>query len=177
MTLQHGPQAGPSPVWGEGRVGGALQEDPAEYVGDSGPSPLWGEGRVRGALGKNPAGYAREVRRGQTDAERKWWVRLRDRQLGAKFRRQHPIGPHIVDFCCPERRLVIELDGGHHARQREHDARRTEFLAANGYRLLRFWNVDVFANLDGILDRIGSALRDPHPRPLPRRERGKGQHE
>ena len=122
---------------------------------------------MRGALAENPADYARELRRGQTDAERKLWARLRDRQMGVKFRRQHPIGPYIVDFCCPERRLVVELDGGHHARQREHDARRTEFLAANGYHLLRFWNVDVFANLDGILERIGSAFARPSPPPSP----------
>jgi very-short-patch-repair endonuclease len=147
-----------------------LQHDPP-----AGPSPLWGEGRVRGALREESTGYARELRRDQTDAERKLWARLRDRQIGVKFRRQHPIGPYIVEFCPPERQLVIELDGGHHAEQREYDARRTEFLAANGYRLLRFWNVGVFVNLDGILERIGSALRDPHPRPLPKREREKGQ--
>ena len=132
---------------------------------------------MRGALGEDPADYARELRRGKTDAERTLWARLWDRQMGVKFRRQHPIGPYIVDVCCPERRLVVELDGGQHARQREHDARRTAFLAANGYHVYRFWNVDVFANLDGILERIGSSLRDPHPRPLPRRERGKGRHE
>jgi very-short-patch-repair endonuclease len=55
---------------------------------------------------------ARQLRRDQTDAEQRLWAHLRDRQLyGAKFRRQHPIGPFVADFCCPQRKLVVELDG------------------------------------------------------------------
>jgi very-short-patch-repair endonuclease len=82
---------------------------------------------------------SRRLRHDQTDAERKLWGRLRDRQLfGAKFRRQHPIGPFIVDFCCPERLLVVELDGGQHATQEDADRRRSDFLAGLGYRVLRF---------------------------------------
>lgn len=84
--------------------------------------------------------YARQLRRSQTDAERKLWTRLRARQVnGLKFRRQHPIGRYIVDFCCPEHQLVVELDGGHHARQARADEHRTKFLVQLGYRVLRFW--------------------------------------
>ena len=127
---------------------------------------------MRGQLRERPRKYARLLRRDQTDAERKLWARLRDRQLqGAKFRRQHPLAPYIVDFCCPETKLVIELDGGQHATRHEIDATRTAFLHTKGYRVLRFWNNDVLANMEGVLHRITEALKDPHPDPLPGRER------
>jgi very-short-patch-repair endonuclease len=72
---------------------------------------------------QSPRDFSRSLRRSQTDAERHLWSRLRDRQLvGVKFRRQHPIGPFVVDFCCVERCLIIELDGGQHANQRDADA-------------------------------------------------------
>ena len=82
---------------------------------------------------------ARQLRCQQTDVEAKLWMRLRDRQLsGAKFRRQHPIGPYVVDFCCPDCGLVVELDGGQHADQTARDTVRTRFLEAEGYRVIRF---------------------------------------
>lgn len=116
---------------------------------------------------------SRRLRREQTDVERKLWSRLRSRNLGgAKFRRQHPIGPYIADFCYPERGLVIELDGGHHAQQAESDRHRQAFLETNGYRVLRFWNNEMMGNLDGVLERIAEATSNPHPSPLPERERG-----
>ena len=80
-------------------------------------------------------GRARKPRESQTDVEGKLWSRLRDRQVhGVKFRRQHPIGPFIVDFCCFEKGLVVELDGGHHAERNAADKRRTGFLERRGYR-------------------------------------------
>jgi very-short-patch-repair endonuclease len=88
-----------------------------------------------------------------TDAERTLWKALRDRQLdGHKFRRQHPIGPYILDFFCEERRLAIEVDGGQHTAER--DAPRTAWLAGHGIRILRFWNNDVLNNLPGVLETI-----------------------
>jgi very-short-patch-repair endonuclease len=127
------------------------------------PSPLWGEGRVRGA---------RSLRTRQTDTEQRLWTRLRDRRLlGFKFRRQHPIGRYIADFCCAEAKLVIELDGGQHANDRVRDAERTAMLKRDGYRVIRFWDNDVFQNLEGVLERIVEALGAPHPNPLPRGER------
>src|SRR5206468_3735306 len=108
--------------------------------------------------------YARSLRRSQTDAEQKMWSLLRDRRLaGFKFRRQRPIGPCIVDFCCVEPRLVIELDGGHHASSRSADAARNRILEGQGYRVLRFWNNEVLGNTSGVLQRIVEALAAPHP--------------
>ena len=102
---------------------------------------------------------ARQLRRHQTDVEGKLWSRLRARQLsGAKFRRQYPIGAFIVDFCCYERRLVIELDGGHHAERMDADQSRTDFFVSQGYRVLRFWNNEVIENIDGVLEQIAHTL-------------------
>src|SRR5262245_8405518 len=97
---------------------------------------------------------ARRLRRERTDAEQKLWARLRDRQLcSAKFRRQHPIGPFIADFCCVERGLVVELDGGQHAEQIEADQRRTGFIERQGYRVLRFWDNAVLNDTNAVLER------------------------
>jgi very-short-patch-repair endonuclease len=151
----------------------ALDRTPAEMALDRIPSPLWGEGRVRGDVHETPRKYERSLRRKQKDAERRLWARLRDRRFdGTKFRRQHPIGSYIVDFCCPQVGLVIELDGGQHATRPGADATRTAFLHSEGYRVLRFWNSDVLGNMDGVLQRIAEVFRDPHPDPLPGRERG-----
>jgi very-short-patch-repair endonuclease len=85
---------------------------------------------------------ARQLRRNQTDAEQTLWARLRDRQLhGAKFRRQHPIGPFVADFCCPQEMVVVELDGGQHAEEIAADQKRSRFLEGQGYRVLRFWTM------------------------------------
>ena len=101
---------------------------------------------------------ARALRRNATDAERTMWRLLRDRRLGgAKFRRQVPIGPFVVDFASIEHRLVVELDGGQHAQSRS-DMRRDGFLAAGEWRVLRFWNNDVMGNHDGVLQRISEAV-------------------
>ena len=135
-------------------------------------APEGGEGRGEGELGRQ-IGRRRRLRRDQTDAERKLWSRLRARQVnGAKFRRQHPIGRYIADFCCPERRLVVELDGGQHVCQAEADRRRTTYLLQQGYQVLRFWDNDVLSNTNVVMQQIAEALTDPHPGPLPTRERG-----
>jgi len=68
-----------------------------------------------------------------------------------------------VDFCCVERRLIIELDGEQHAETSGYDARRTEALAGRGFRVLRFWNNEVLENLDGVLERIWEELQAPPP--------------
>ena len=116
---------------------------------------------------------ARRLRGEQTEAEGRLWARLRARQVsGAKFRRQHPIGRFIVDFCCLEYGLVVELDGGRHATQVEADQKRSAFLARRGYRVLRFWDHEVMENIDGVLEEIAAAVGHPHPCPLPGRERG-----
>jgi len=101
--------------------------------------------------------FARQLRRQQTDAERRIWARLRRRQvLGLKFRRQHPIGPYYADFVCVEIGLIVELDGGQHADQRHlaHDLVRTDFLVGLGYEVARFWDNDVLRDTDVILAAI-----------------------
>ncbi len=106
--------------------------------------------------------HARRLRGNLTRAERLLWSRLRRNQLdGFYFRRQVPIGSFIVDFLCEERGLIIELDGGQHAKQAGHDARRTSFLEDRGDRVIRFWNGEVLENPDGVLETILSALLAP----------------
>jgi len=105
----------------------------------------------------SPAIYARarELRKAQTPIERRLWWRLRKRQLdGLHFRRQHPIGPFIVDFYCDKHRLIIELDGPSHDEQVEYDEERTAWLEACGYRVIRFANKQVRNNLEGVLEAI-----------------------
>jgi len=91
------------------------------------------------------------------------WQNLRAKRLnGAKFRRQHPIGNHIVDFCCLHYRLVVEIDGAQHADPEEElrDAARTTRLERHGFKVIRFWNEDVLRSLDGVLASIADALRE-----------------
>ncbi len=117
---------------------------------------------------------ARQLRHNQTEAEHRLWARLRARQLcSAKFRRQHPIGHFIADFCCMERGLVVELDGGQHAVQAEADQRRPSFMASRGFRVLRFWDNEVMEDIDAVLGQIADALMDLHPNPFPNRAREK----
>jgi very-short-patch-repair endonuclease len=118
---------------------------------------------------------ARYLRCNQTDVERLLWSRLRARQLhGEKFRRQYPVSGYIVDFCCPEKQLIVELDGGQHAQKQRVDKKRTAVLKRQGYRVLRFWNNEVIDNPDGVLARMAEYIDYPHTRPLPGREREKG---
>src|SRR6202022_282622 len=97
---------------------------------------------------------ARRLRRAATEAEKEMWLALRELPSEHRFRRQHPIGSHVVDFACPGRKLAIELDGGQHARQAQEDAARTLEIARRGYRVVRFWNNDVLHNLAGVLEVI-----------------------
>ena len=116
---------------------------------------------------------ARSLRKRQTESEQRLWHRLRNRQLaGFKFRRQHVIGPYIVDFVCLKGRLVVELDGGQHGigMQRAYDQRRSASLARQGFRVIRFWNNDVLNDTEAVLTMVRRALRSPHPGPLPRGE-------
>ena len=113
---------------------------------------------------------ARLLRRNSTVAERRLWRHLRSRTLsGLKFVRQEPIGPYIVDFVCRERRLIVEVDGSQHATDMR-DAIRDQWLVDHRYRVLRFWNIEVMENIEGVWETIlsaASAERPPHPNPLP----------
>jgi very-short-patch-repair endonuclease len=98
---------------------------------------------------------AKELRREPTPAERKLWAYLRyDRLGGLRFRRQQPVGPFIVDFCCATRQLVIEIDGDSHAEQVEYDESRTAYLEEHGYTVIRFTNEDVQRRLDDVVAEI-----------------------
>ena len=101
---------------------------------------------------------ARRLRRDATEVEKQLWRALREIPSEHRFRRQHPIGRHVVDFACPGLKLAIELDGGQHAVQEETDAARTSDIARHGYRVIRFWNNDVVDNLPGVLELIRQEL-------------------
>jgi very-short-patch-repair endonuclease len=110
----------------------------------------------RTALEKSGTKLAQSLRKRQTDAERKLWSKLRNRQLdGWKFKRQFPCGPYILDFYCFDANLVIELDGSQHAETRaEYDRTRTQILECAGLQVIRIWNVDVLTNITGVVDGI-----------------------
>nr|WP_312986344.1 endonuclease domain-containing protein [Comamonas koreensis] len=104
---------------------------------------------------------ARALRQASTTAEQLLWRHLRNRQLaGAKFRRQHPLGPYILDFVCLEQGLVIELDGGQHAdlQAQAYDQQRSAWLQQQGLRVLRFWNHEVVQQTNEVLARVLQAL-------------------
>ncbi|HXV82037.1 MAG TPA: DUF559 domain-containing protein [Candidatus Binatia bacterium] len=121
---------------------------------------------------------ARELRKNPTDAERVLWSQLRFWQIaGCKFRRQQPLGRYIVDFVCLEKRLVIEVDGGQHAKQATLDAERDKWLRDEGFVVLRFWNNDVLKNIDAVKEQVYKTLEStPYLNPSPqggRRKRGR----
>lgn len=101
---------------------------------------------------------AQQLRWNLTLAEQKLWQALKGRQLGIKFRCQHPIGRFIVDFYCPQCKLIIEVDGEIHTQQLGYDANRTEQLEAYGYQVLRFQNQEVMSNLEEVLRQIRQVL-------------------
>jgi very-short-patch-repair endonuclease len=101
---------------------------------------------------------ARALRRDMTDAERKLWTYLRQRQIsGCKFRRQVPVGPYVADFACIEKRLVVEVDGGQNCDSRT-DPSRDRCLRSQGFRVLRFWDHHVLRNIDGVIWVISRVL-------------------
>ena len=115
--------------------------------------------------------FARTLRVNATDAERVLWRSLRSEQLGARFRRQHSLGPYVLDFACVAQQLAVEVDGGQHNGSAS-DTVRDGWLAAQGWRVLRFWNNDVMNNIDGVLMMICEALalsptQLPPPQPSP----------
>ncbi|VXC06826.1 conserved hypothetical protein [Luteimonas sp. 9C] len=103
---------------------------------------------------------ARRLRHAMTPAEIALWRHLRGRQrCGARFRRQHPIGPFIADFACLAPTLVIEVDGGQHSGSRS-DVSRDAYLRQKGFHVLRFWNHDVLRNVDGVCRVIDAWLEN-----------------
>lgn len=143
------------------------------------PSPLAGEGKLsrsgsrereRQALLRE---RAKQMRASQTPAEHRLWQILRAKRLaGFKFKRQLPIDDYIVHFVCLRHRLIIEADGGQHY-ENGRDERRDNYLEAQGFRVLRIWNADIFENEEGVCEAVLTALTAPSPQPLSREgERG-----
>jgi len=100
---------------------------------------------------------AKKLRANTTPHERKLWRALKEIPVqGTHFRRQAPIGPYVVDFFCPAKRLVVEVDGGHHADDdtARRDRERQLWLEKEGYRIVRFWNSDIAGDLTAVLERI-----------------------
>jgi len=101
-----------------------------------------------------------------TDSERKLWQHLRGGLLdGLKFRRQHPIPPYIADFCCIEKKLIVELDGSQH--NPAIDAVRRRVLQAQGWRIIRFWDNDVLLATEAVVEAILNTAVQPYPHPNP----------
>ncbi len=108
--------------------------------------------------------FRRTLRRLSTEAEQRLWSILRRGALGERFRRQHPVGPYVLDFFCPAQRLAIELDGGQHwcGDRPDLDHLRTAFLSSRGIRTLRFSNAELFEDTEAVVRVIFEAIgRDP----------------
>lgn len=126
------------------------------------------------APGKRCRARARSLRRQLAEPERKLWWHLRHRLpvAGSHFRRQVPLGPYVVDFCCLGTHLIIEVDGEQHGfpENAAHDALRTADLERQGFRVLRFSNREVMTSIDVVLDTIHAALGTAPPTPAPPHE-------
>jgi len=117
---------------------------------------------------------ARRLPRELTPAERVLWKNLRNRLFaGFKFRRQHPIGPFIADMACRACKLILEVDGETHLGQEARDEDRTKYLHQRGWLVLRFWNTEVYDELESVLEAIYRVCVErqakkspPHPQPL-----------
>jgi very-short-patch-repair endonuclease len=118
---------------------------------------------------------ARKLRNRMTKAETVLWTGLKDRLRGGwKFRRQHPVGPYVADFACVEAKLIVEVDGATHSEDREisRDRRRTNYLQAQGFEVLRVTNIGIYEDLDGVVRTIDAALAPLGPSGHSPRERG-----
>jgi adenine-specific DNA-methyltransferase len=113
-----------------------------------------------------------------TDAEALLWMLLRNRRIaGAKFRRQHPVGRYILDFYCGEKKLGVELDGGQHGEAVEYDQLRDGWLQAQGIRMLRFWNNQMLAETEAVMEVIFQTVVETNSNkevPLPQAGEGLG---
>jgi BirA family biotin operon repressor/biotin-[acetyl-CoA-carboxylase] ligase len=118
-----------------------------------------------GVAAREKVAFAREQRREPTEGERRLWRRLRDHQLGVKFRRQHPLGDFVLDFYCAEMGLVVEVDGSAHTAQSEYDEWRDAALAGYGLHVMRFHEQQVLSRVDQVLEEICRRLACLTPQP------------
>jgi crossover junction endodeoxyribonuclease RuvC len=165
VAICHAHHASTERAWSSGRSAAARRADTLSPPGrgkGEGVAAVAGDVLAETRRKPSPAETERAggLRRDPTDPETILWLRLRDRRLdGAKFRRREPILEFTVDFVCHEKRLIIEVDGGRHGTRVAQDERRSQRLEQAGFRVLRFWENDVFENIDGVLEAIGNALQ------------------
>jgi very-short-patch-repair endonuclease len=107
-------------------------------------------------------GRARHLRKEMTEVEKKLWYCLRRAQLGVRFRRQCPIGPYVADFACHDPKLIVDLDGGQHseAERKAYDERRTEWLRAQSFEIMRFWNFQVNQETEAVVEAIERRVQE-----------------
>ncbi len=153
QTSGLGTTLSPSPLRGGARGGG---RDPFDRVTASTGRPTFDASKT------STRANARRMRREPTEAERRLWRGLREHVVvsASHFRRQVPLGPYVVDFCCLGSRLILEVDGEQHASQAglQRDAVRDAYLQAEGFRILRFSNRDVMMSMNVVLDTIHASL-------------------
>jgi very-short-patch-repair endonuclease len=137
-------------------------------VGEEGAHAKRGKvrGNARGLtrrqlLPANTVARSRALRRNATDAEARLWRALREAFPHVKFRFQVPMGRYFADFCSHAAKLIVEVDGDQHAEAEGYDATRTRFLEGKGYRVVRFWNNDVLANVEGVIATIATHIPSP----------------
>jgi very-short-patch-repair endonuclease len=161
----------PPPLKGGGAIRALRpQSAPPPSAGEGQPARSGGRERGRKKVLRE---RAKSMRSQQTPAEHRLWRILRAKRLaGFKFKRQLPVDCYIADFVCLKRRLIIEADGGQHSGSAR-DGQRDAYLNAQGFRVLRLWNNDIFENEEGVLTSILDALQAPLPNPSPA-EGGRG---
>ena len=103
------------------------------------------------------------LRRSQTQEEILFWNKVRNNQLGFKIKRQYSVGPYVLDFYCPLKKLAIEIDGSQHIKEKEYDILRSDYLAVFGIKVIRFWNKEINVNIDNVIKKIISELNSPSP--------------
>jgi len=114
----------------------------------------------------------RDLRKNQTKEEILLWSRIRNNQIGYKWRRQISIGRYIADFYCREKFLAVELDGSQHLENKEYDKEREDFFKLLGIKTLRFWNSEIRENLEEVMNKILQNLESRTPSPF--QEKGQG---
>jgi very-short-patch-repair endonuclease len=156
----------PPPLKGGGAIRALRpQSAPPPSAGEGQPARSGGRERGRKKVLRE---RAKSMRSEPTPAEHRLWRILRAKRLaGFKFKRQLPVDCYIVDFVCLERRLIIEADGGQHS-ESTYDEKRDSHLLGQGFRVLRFWNDDIFNNEEGVVTSILNALTAPLPARLQR---------
>jgi very-short-patch-repair endonuclease len=103
------------------------------------------------------------LRRAQTEEETILWGRIRNNRLGFKIKRQYSVGPYVLDFYCPIKKVAIEIDGYQHIENKKYDIERSEYLDVFGVKVIRFWNKEINANIDVVVKKIISELNSPSP--------------